>query len=83
MSGLGEWDDGTPVVDEPAQGVAGQVADTIGALDVSGIAGGLVAATVGAEIQRQVKRTVAPVVEEAVAQVLTPDRLDAIALAAQ
>jgi hypothetical protein len=98
MTGLGEWDDDAPVydlgdapvadvdeeLDEPLGGaaVAGKVAATLDGLDVASIAGGLVAATVTTEIHRQVQREVAPIVTEAVAAVLTPDRLDALRAAA-
>ena len=98
MSGLGEWDDDAPVYDlgdapvadvddepdEPigAPDVAGKVSAALDGLDVATIAGGLVAATVTTEIHRQVQREVAPIVTEAVAAVLTPERLDALRAAA-
>jgi len=92
VSGLGEWDDNTPVYDlgdapvadvdeEPEEslpGVAGQVSATVAGFDVASIAGTLVAATVTSEIHRQVQREVAPIVTEAVATVLTQQRLDAL-----
>lgn len=92
MSGLGEWDH-TPPSDaadaEPADaphpdagGVASKVAATLKGLDVEAIAGGLVSSTVSAEIARQVKREVTPIVTEAVAAVLTPERLEALRTAA-
>lgn len=95
--GLGEWDDDAPVYDlgnapvadvdeerdEPiGPAVAGQVTAALEGLDVAAIAGGLVADTVTAEIRRQVQREVAPIVTEAVAAVLTPERLDALRSAA-
>lgn len=96
MSGLGEWDDNTPVYDlgdapvagvdeeqdEPADRIGSQVAATLRGVDIQTIAGSLVASTVTTEIHRQVQREVAPVVTEAVATVLTPARLDAIRVAA-
>ena len=98
MSGLGEWDDDAPVYDlgdapvadvddapdEPlgAPDVVGKVSAALDGLDVATIAGGLVAATVTTEIHRQVQREVAPIVTEAVAAVLTPERLDALRAAA-
>ena len=94
MSGLGEWDDDAPVYDlgnapvadvdeEPDEpvgppDVGRKVAAALDGLDVASIAGSLVAATVTAEIHRQVQKEVAPIVTEAVAAVLTPDRLDAL-----
>lgn len=44
-------------------------------LDVAALAGGLVADTISKEIQRQVRNQVAPIITDAVAQVLTPERL--------
>ena len=98
MSGLGEWDDDAPVYDlgnapvadvdeEPDEpvgppDVGRKVAAALDGLDVASIAGSLVAATVTAEIHRQVQKEVAPIVTEAVAAVLTPDRLDALREAA-
>lgn len=98
MSGLGEWDDDAPVYDlgdapvadvddepdEPigAPDVTGRVSAALDGLDVASIAGGLVAGTVTSEIHRQVQREVAPIVTEAVAAVLTPERLDALRTAA-
>lgn len=93
MTGLGEWDDATPVYDlgaapvaesdeEPAEeattGVAGHVSTALASLDVAALAGGLVAQTVAREIQRQVRQQAAPIVAKAVAAVLTPERLDAL-----
>jgi len=97
MSSLGEWDDAVPVYDladapvadvdeepdEPIGRVSEEVVATVRQLDVGAIAGGLVAATVTAEIHRQVQRTVAPIVEVAVEEVLTPARLDQLREAAQ
>ncbi len=57
-------------------------AAAIEGLDVASIAGSLVASTVTAEIHRQVQKEVAPIVTNAVAAVLTPDRLDALREAA-
>lgn len=96
MSGLGEWDANTPLYDvgnapvadvdeeteESLTGAAGQVSTAVAGLDVAAIAGRLVAATVTGEIQRQVRREVAPIVTEAVASVFTPDRLDTLREAA-
>ena len=98
MSGLGEWDDDAPVYDlgdapvadvddepdEPigAPDVTGRVSAPLDGLDVASIAGGLVASTVTSEIHRQVQREVAPIVTEAVAAVLTPQRLEALRTAA-
>lgn len=98
MSGLGEWDDDAPVYDlgdapvadvddepdEPigAPDVTGRVSAALDGLDVASIAGGLVASTVTSEIHRQVQREVAPIVTEAVAAVLTPERLEALRTAA-
>lgn len=95
---LGEWDDDAPVYDlgdapvadvdeEPDEpvgppDVGRKVAAAIEGLDVGSITGSLVAATVTAEIHRQVQKEVAPIVTEAVAAVLTPDRLDALREAA-
>ena len=62
--------------------VGRKVAAALDGLDVASIAGSLVAATVTAEIHRQVQKEVAPIVTEAVAAVLTPDRLDALREAA-
>jgi len=99
MSGLGEWDDDAPVYDlgdapvadvddepdEPigAPDVTGRVSAALDGLDVASIAGGLVASTVTSEIHRQVQREVAPIVTEAVAAVLTPERLDALRTTAE
>jgi len=96
MNGLSEWDDDAPVYDlgdapvadvdeepdEPLGEVAGKVSAALAGLDVASIAGGLVAATVTSEIHRQVQREVAPIVTEAVAAVLTPERVDALREAA-
>jgi hypothetical protein len=98
MSGLGEWDDDAPVYDlgdapvadvddepdEPigAPDVTGRVSAVLDGLDVASIAGGLVASMVTSEIHRQVQREVAPIVTEAVAAVLTPERLEALRTAA-
>lgn len=98
MSGLGEWDDDASVydlgnapvanVDEEPDELVGpadvgrKVAAALDGLDVASIAGSMVAATITAEIRRQVQQEVAPIVTEAVAAVLTPDRLDALREAA-
>ena len=92
MSGLGEWDDDAPVYDlgnAPVADVDEEPDEPVGPPDVgrkvaavASIAGSLVAATVTAEIHRQVQKEVAPIVTEAVAAVLTPDRLDALREAA-
>lgn len=95
---LGEWDDDAPVYDlgnapvadvdeEPDEpvgppDVGRKVAAAVEGLDVASIAGSLVASTVTAEIHRQVQKQVAPIVTDAVAAVLTPDRLDALREAA-
>ena len=70
--------------DEPigAPDVTGRVSAALEGLDVASIAGGLVASTVTSEIHRQVQREVAPIVTEAVAAVLTPERLEALRTAA-
>lgn len=98
MSGLGEWDDDAPVYDlgdapvadvddepdEPigAPDVTGRVSAALDGLDVASIAGRLVASTVTSQIHHQVQREVAPIVTEAVAAVLTPERLEALRTAA-
>jgi hypothetical protein len=98
MSSLGEWDNDAPVYDlgnapvadvdeEPDEpvgpaDVGRKVAAAVEGLDVASIAGSLVAATVTAEIHRQVQKQVALIVTDAVAAVLTPDRLDALREAA-
>ncbi len=95
MSGLGEWDDDAPVYDlgdppvavddepdEPISDVTGKASAALDGLDVASIAGALVASTVTSEIYRQVQREVAPIVTEAVAAVLTPERLEALRTAA-
>ncbi len=91
MSSLGEWDDTPPaaaggeqpsvdVVQQPP--VADKVAAAVAGLDVDAIAGGLVSATVSSEIHRQIQREVTPVVTAAVAEVLTPERLETLRVAA-
>lgn len=73
MSGpLGEWETEPPT---PAAAQQAAVAQALDGLDVAALAGGLVADTISKEIQRQVRSQVAPIITEAVAQVLTPERL--------
>lgn len=85
MSNLGEWDDDAPTTNEQTSGsdaVQDQVSGALDNLDIATMAGSLVASTVTAEIQRQVKGQVAPIIAKAVAQVLTPERLKALETAA-
>lgn len=96
MTGLGEWDDATPVSDlsvapgtdigeepdEKMTGIAGHVTTALDGIDVASIASGLVAQTVAREVQRLVQREVAPVVRKAVASVLTMERFDELREAA-
>lgn len=91
MSSLGEWDDTPPAIaadDKPSDDVVqrppvtDRVAAAVSGLDVDAIAGGLVSATVSSEIHRQIQREVTPVVTAAVAEVLTPERLEALRVAA-
>lgn len=75
-----EVDDGD--LDQPRAGVAGPVSAALAGVDVAAIAGDLIAATVDEEIRRQVHAKVSPVVKQAVASVLTADRLDELRAAA-
>ena len=76
---LGEWDDDAPVYDlddtgQEAPTASGQVMAALEGLDVSS----LVAATVAQQVRTQVAQKVAPIVRDAVASVLTSDRIEAI-----